>query len=313
MHCPKLVHWGPSRLHACTCGKTLRGVKVNTRSMPGSSSLKRPAKRQLAVQDLGGYQQVQIQQGDKTTVIEQHPGDSRPLLKVHDSTGMQVASKYKPLDTPGIEVSKGGENNTNTVINIGEGRSQQTIEMLSQDSDSNPATTLRTAADLAAQHSTQARASSNRAKGLGVSASKIQANLKSPTTGKTSFHGGGTTSDSAASGNNPQKASADQKQAMEATDRQKFSSSAEPSSAASDEQHAKDPASSDADSALGKAATTAANAVGAVVKGVKSAVTGNDTQVTHMSTYDVLVAVQSKSTIYSAHIDRQGDHAWPVP
>ena len=255
----------------------LRVSQANAGSFPGAKS-KRPAQRQLSVQDLGGAQQVQIQQGDKTTVIEQNPDSSRPVLKVHDSNGMQVASKYKPLDTPGIKVSKGGKNNANTVISLGEGSSQQTIEMLRQ--PANSATELKSTADSAAKLSSQARASSNRAKGLGVASSQL--NVKSPGAAKSSFHGGGNTLDSATSGNNPQKASADQKQAMAATDRQKSSSATELFSA-SDEKHAKDPASSQSDTALGKAAATAVDAAGAVVDSIKGAVIGNNTEVTHCS------------------------------
>ena len=219
---------------------------------------------------------MQIQQGDRTTVIEQDAGSSRPVLKVHDSNGMQVASKYKPLDTPGIEVSKVGQGNANTVINVGNGSSQQTIEMLRQPSNSSTASAsaLKTTADLAAQHSSQARASSNRAKGLGVGS-----NTKSPGVAKSSFHGGGTTLDSATSGDNSEKASADQKQAMAATDRQQSSSASELFSSASVEQDAKDPARSHADTALGKAAATVVEIAGSGADGVRGAAIGNVTEV----------------------------------
>lgn len=223
---------------------------------------------------------MQIQQGDRTTVIEQDPGSSRPVLKVHDGNGMHVASKYKPLDTPGIEVSKGGQGNTNTIINVGDGSSQQTIEMLRQPSNSSTtsASALKTTAELAAEHSSQARANSNQAQGLGVASI-----MKSPGAAKSSFHGGGNTLDSATSGDNSEKASADQKQAMEATDRQQSSSASELFSSSSHEQDAKDPAKSHADTALGKAAATAVDIARSGVNGIKSAVTGNDTEVTYLA------------------------------
>ena len=104
-------------------------------SSSGKSKAQRAAERRLAdrtleVQDLGGTQQVAIQQGSTKTVIQQEPDSSRPQLEVHDKNGVQVASKYKPIDTPGIEVTKGGTGNSNTVVNVGEGNTKQSIELL---------------------------------------------------------------------------------------------------------------------------------------------------------------------------------------
>ena len=71
-----------------------------------------------------------IQQGSTKTVIQQEADSSRPQLEVHDRDGVQVASKYNPIDTPGIEVTKGGTGNSNTVVKVGEGTAKQSIELL---------------------------------------------------------------------------------------------------------------------------------------------------------------------------------------
>lgn len=256
-------------------------VQANSGS---SGKSKRTPQRQLAVQDLGGTQQVQIQQGDKLTVIEQHPDSSQPVLKVHDSGGVQVASKYKPLDTPGIEVSKGEGDKPNTIINIGAGSSQQTIEMLRQPSrqntSANPVSLIQSTSDTALAHSIS-QDKSNPSIPKSVTSNKAQLSPRAVAAGKTSFHGGGNTLDSATSSNNPAKASADQKQAMAATDRQKSSSASELFSSGEEEEHAKDPASRQSGSVAGSVVSSAADAAGALANGVKSAVTGSDTEVLH--------------------------------
>ena len=238
--------------------------------------------RVLEVQDYGGTQQVAIQKGDTTTVIQQETSSSRPTLEVHDSDGVHTASKYKPLDTPGISVSKGGSNSSNTVVHVGEGDAKQTIELLRTPSTDAKKAPPRTAAEAAAINSTQARASLSRAKGLGSNVAQSGvATMSASTTPdkpKSSFHGGGTTLDSATSSNVTERASEDQKEAMAATDRQKSSSAGELSSSSSDDEHPKDPASRQADSGLPGALSSVGMAAAAVASGVKGLVP-NDSQV----------------------------------
>ena len=250
---------------------------------PSSRKSHRASERQLAdrvleVQDYGGTQQVAIQQGDTTTLIQQDPHSSRPKLEIHDSNGVHTASKYKPLDTPGISVSRGGRNNSNTLVHVGEGEAKQTIELLKTPSIAAKQNTSRTAAEAVAGNSTQASASLSRAKGLGTKAVQpgVTGGAKADKT-KSSFLGGGTTEDSAASSNVTEQASEDQKQAMAATDRQKSSSAGDNSSSEEDE-HPKDPASRQADNGLSGPLSSIGLAAAAVASGV-SGLVSNDSQV----------------------------------
>lgn len=125
----------PKRRKQIIIGAALLLAVILLASSSGKSKAQRAAERRLAdqtleVQDLGGTQQVAIQQGSTKTVIQQEPDSSRPQLEVHDKDGVQVASKYKPIDTPGIEVTKGGTGNSDTVVNVGEGNAKQSIELL---------------------------------------------------------------------------------------------------------------------------------------------------------------------------------------
>lgn len=266
-------------------------LQANT-GFPSSRKSARAAERQLAdrvleVQDYGGTQEVAIQQGDTTTVIQQDPSSSRPKVEVHDKQGVHTASKYKPLDTPGISVTKGGAHNQNTVVQVGEGDTKQSIELLK-----NPTSaagnisaagavadklSLATGAAAAAANSTEGKTKSTKAAASGSTAAK-GSKATSATSGKkkkSSFHGGGTALDSAASSNNTERASQDQKQAMAATDRQKSSSSGEVSSSSSSEAHPKDPARRQADTGLSGPLSSVGMAAAAVASGVKSFVTNS--------------------------------------
>lgn len=249
---------------------------------PSNHKSERASERQLAdrilkVPDYGGTQQVAIQQGDTTTVIQQDPSSARPRLEVIDNNGVHTASKYKPLDTPGISVTKGGAHNTNTVVHVVEGNAKQSIELLStatnNASDKPPGVKeAEAAAANSAQGETsvkQAKASVTANAGTGGQASSASSKTRS------SFHGGGTTEDSAASSNITERASQDQKQAMAATDRQTSSTTGEISSSASDDAHPKDPARRQADTGLSGALSSAAAAVASGVKSLAS----NTTQV----------------------------------
>ncbi len=264
-------------------------AQANSGGFPSSRKAQRASERHLAdrtleVQDYGGTQQVAIQQGDTMTVIQQDPFSSQPKLEVHDGAGVQTASKYKPLDTPGISVSKGGQND-NTLVHVGDGDAKQTIELLRTPGTANakrPVTS--SAADIAAAHSnsSQVQATLNRAKGLGI-AKVTQGQLSksvstTPGTGKSSFHGGGTTLDSVASSNVTERASEDQKQAMAATDRQRSSSATELFSSSTDEEHPKDPASRESDSGYNGALASAGSAAAAAAAGLKGLVS-NTTEV----------------------------------
>lgn len=282
---------------------------------PSSHKSARAAKRQLAdrvleVQDYGGTQEVAIQQGDTTTVIQQDPGSSHPKLAVHDSDGVHTASKYKPLDTPGISVSKGGIHNTNTVVEVGEGDTKQTIELLRKPGTLADKASAVTDKAAATANSTQAKAGVNQATGLGAVTAKPGAgSTASSTTSdkpKSSFHGGGTTQDSAASSNITERASQDQKQAMAATDRQKSSSAAEVSSSSSDEAHPKDPASLQADTGFSGPLSSVGLAAAAVASSVKSLVF-NNTQV--LSTTPVMVF---REPCTSANEPPYVGYPWPV-
>ena len=281
-------------------------LQANT-GFPASRKSARPAEQQLAdqvleVQDYGGTQEVAIQQGDITTVIQQDPSRSHPKLEVYDKEGVvHTASKYKPLDTPGISVTKGGAHNTSTVVKVGEGDTKQSIELLKKPGTVvDNATAASTAADIAAASadkasvvagaaaaaadSTHSKAKLNKAAGSGSGSAK---NSKASSTRsgkpKSSFHGGGTTQDSAASSNNTERASQDQKQAMAATDRQKSSSAGEVSSSSSDEAHPKDPASRQADTGLSGPLSSVGMAAAAVASGVKS-VMSNSSEVCRTAT-----------------------------
>ncbi|KAL3159015.1 hypothetical protein ABBQ32_011016 [Trebouxia sp. C0010 RCD-2024] len=243
---------------------------------PSSHKSARAAERQLAnrvleVQDYGGTQEVAIQQGDTTTVIQQDPNTSRPRLEVIDNNGVHTASKYKPLDTPGISVTKGGTDNSNTLVHVGEGNAKQSIELLrnprtATDNASNKAP-LVTGTEAAAGTGSQGETSLQAAKssvttktGTGSQASSASSKTRS------SFLGGGTTEDSAASSNITERASQDQKQAMAATDRQTVG---EVSSSSSDDAHPKDPARRPADNGLSGALSSVGMAAAAVASGVK--------------------------------------------
>ena len=239
------------------------------------------ADRTLAVQDYGGSQQVAIQQGDTMTVIQQDPNSSRPKLEVHDSDGVQVASKYNPLDTPGISVTKGGEND-NTLVHVGNGSSKQTFELMrtSETSTTNKHVTS-SAADIAAaqRNNSQTQATLTRAKGQGV-AKVAQGQLAkaapvSPGKGKSSFHGGGTTIDSESNSNVTEQASQDQKQAMAATDRQRSSSATELFSSSTDDDHPKDPAGRESDQGVSGAAASVGAAAASAANGLKNLVSNN--------------------------------------
>ena len=284
-------------------------LQANT-GFPSSRKSGRVAERQLdqvlEVQDYGGTQEVAIQQGDKTTVIQQDPSiSSYPKLEVYDKEGVHTASKYKPLDTPGISVTKGGADNTNTVVKVGEGDTKQSIELLKKPGTVvDNATTAGIAADIptavadkaavatgaAAAAADSTKGKLNNAAGLSSTTAK-DSTASSATTGKakSSFHGGGTTQDSAASSNNTERASEDQKQAMAATDRQKSSSAGEVSSSSSDEAHPKDPASRQADSGLSGPLSSVGLAAAAVASGVKSFVS-NSTEVSITTTCEMAFA-----------------------
>lgn len=261
-------------------------VQANSGGIPSGRKAHRATERQLAdrtlaVQDYGGTQQVAIQQGDTMTVIQQDPNSSRPKLEVHDSDGMQVASKYKPLDTPGISVSKGGQND-NTLVHVGNGSSKQTIELLRTPSTaSSNKLAIGSAADTAATNTknAQSQATVSRAKGQGVA--KVVPGHSAKTsagTGRSSFHGGGTTLDSESSSNVTGRASEDQKEAMAATDRQRSSSASELFSSSADEDHPKDPASRESDKGLSGALATVGSAAAAAAAGLRDLVT-NGTEV----------------------------------
>ena len=273
-------------------------LQANT-GFPSSRVSARVSERQLAdrtleVQDYGGTQEVAIQQGDKTTVIQQNSSGSGPKLEVYDKEGVHTASKYKPLDTPGISVTKGGAHNTNTVVEVGEGDTKQSIELLKKSGTIvDNATAAASAADAAtvvadkasvvkgaaAAAADSTKSNLNKAAGSGSTTAKDRT-ASSATSGKakSSFHGGGTTQDSAASSNITERASQDQKQAMAATDRQTSSSAGEVSSSSSDEAHPKDPANRQADTGLSGALSSVGMAAAAVASGVKSLVS-NGTQV----------------------------------
>ena len=267
-----------------------------------SARVPEPVNRVLEVQDYGGTQQVAIQQGDTTTVIQQDPNSKRPKLEVYDKEGVHTASKYKPLDTPGISVTKGGTHNTNTVVEVGEGDTKQSIELLKKPGTVvHNATAADTAADVpkavadkaslvagaaaAAADSTKGKLNKAAAAGSGSATAK-DSKASAATSGKarSSFHGGGTTEDSAASSNVTERASQDQKQAMAATDRQKSSSAGEISSSSSDEAHPKDPASRQADNGLSGPLSSVGMAAAAVASGVKSLVS-NSTEVCSSSAH----------------------------
>ena len=270
-------------------------LQANT-GFPSSRKSARAPDRQLVdrvleVQDYGGTQQVAIQQGDTTTVIQQDPNSSRPKLEVYDKEGVHTASKYKPLDTPGISVTKGGVHNTNTVVEVGKGDTKQSIELLKKPSTvAQNATAASTAANIAtavedkasvvtgaaAAAADSTKGKLNKAAGSASTTAK-DSTASSATSGKarSSFHGGGTTEDSAASSNITERASQDQKQAMAATDRQKSSSAGEISSSSSDEAHPKDPASRQADTGLSGPLSSVGMAAAAVASGVKSLVSNS--------------------------------------
>ena len=280
-------------------------LQANT-GFPSSRKSARVAERQVAdrvleVQDYGGTQEVAIQQGDTTTVIQQDSSSSQPKLEVYDKEGVHTASKYKPLDTPGISITKGGAHNTSTVVEVSEGDTKQSIELLKKPGTiTNNATAAGTAADsssatadkaslvtgaaAAAADSTKGNASLKKAAGSGLATTK-DSKTSSATSGKpkSSFHGGGMTQDSAASSNITERASQDQKQAMAATDRQKSSSAGEVSSSSLDEAHPKDPASRQADTGLSGALSSVGMAAAAVASGVKSVVS-NSTEVCSTAT-----------------------------
>ena len=265
-------------------------LQANT-GFPSSRKSARAAERQLAdrvleVQDYGGTQEVAIQQGDTTTVIQQDPTSSRPKVEVHDKQGVHTASKYKPLDTPGISITKGGAHNKNTVVEVGEGDTKQSIELLKKPtSAAGNDTAAGAAADklslatgaaaAAAAASTEGKTQSTKPAGSGSTAAKGSKASTSGKKKKSSFHGGGTTLDSAASSNNTERASQDQKQAMAATDRQKSSSSGEVSSSSSSEAHPKDPARRQADTGLSGPLSSVGMAAAAVASGVKSFVSNS--------------------------------------
>ena len=239
------------------------------------------ADRTLAVQDYGGSQQVAIQQGDTMTVIQQDPNSSRPKLEVHDSNGVQVASKYNPLDTPGISVTKGGEND-NTLVHVGNGSSKQTFELMRTPGTSTtnkPVTS--SAADIAAaqRNNSQTQATLTRAKGQGVAnvakGQLAKATPVSPGKGKSSFHGGGTTLASESNSNVTEQASEDQKQAMAATDRQRSSSAAELFSSSTDEDHPKDPAGRESDQGVSGAVASVGAAAASAATALKNFVSNN--------------------------------------
>lgn len=236
------------------------------------------ADRTLAVQDYGGSQQVAIQQGDTVTVIQQDPDSSRPKLEVHDSNGVQTASKYNPLDIPGISVTKGGEND-NTLVHVGNGSSKQTFELMRSSPTDKPVTSSAADIGAAQRNNSQTQATLTRAMGQGV-AKVAQGQLAkaapvSPGKGKSSFHGGGTTLDSGSNSNVTEQASEDQKQAMAATDRQRSSSATELFSSSTDEDHPKDPAGRESDQAVSGAVASLGAAAASAASGLKNLVSNN--------------------------------------
>ena len=239
------------------------------------------ANRVLEVEDYGGTQEVAIQQGDTTTVIQQNPSGSRPRIEVIDNNGVHTASKYKPLDTPGISVAKGGMDNSSTLVHVGVGDAKQTIELLRNpstgDSNGSDKAPLKAGAEAAAAAiGSQSETSLQPAKNSVTAKADAGSQTSSaPSKTKSSFHGGGTTEDSAASSNITERASQDQKQAMAATDRQTVG---EVSSSSSDDAHPKDPAKRPADNGLSGALSSVGMAAAAVASGVKSFV-ANNTQV----------------------------------
>ncbi|KAL0030501.1 hypothetical protein WJX79_010997 [Trebouxia sp. C0005] len=239
------------------------------------------ADRTLAVQDYGGSQQVAIQQDDTMTVIQQDPNSSRPKLEVHDSDGVQVASKYNPLDTPGISVTKGGEND-NTLVHVDNGSSKQTFELMRSPgtlTTNKPVTSSAADIAVAQRNNSQTQATLTRAKGQGVAkvaqGQLAKAASTSPGTGKSSFHGGGTTIDSESNSNVTEKASEDQKQAMAATDRQRSSSANELFSSSADEDHPKDPAGRKSDQGVSGAVASVGAAAASAANGLKKLVSNN--------------------------------------
>ena len=277
-----LVTAVPDAFSDCHCF-----VQANSGGFPSIRKAQRTAARQLVdrtleVQDYGGTQQVAIQQGDTMTVIQQDPDSSRPKMEVHDSDGKQVASKYKPLDTPGISVTRGGQNNANTVVHVGEGDAKQTIELLRTPGTATsvkPATSSAAAIAAANNNSMQTQATLNRAQGLGVTkvtqGALSKATPKPPGTSKSSFHGGGTTLDSEANSNVTERASEDQKEAMAATDRQRSSSANELFSSSTDEEHPKDPASRESDNGMSAALASIGSAAASAAAGLKDLVSNN--------------------------------------
>ena len=284
-----VTHDAGATLADCDCECERCHVQANSGGIPSGRKAHRATERQLAdrtlaVQDYGGTQQVAIQQGDTMTVIQQDPNSSRPKLEVHDSDGVQVASKYKPLDTPGISVSKGGQND-NTLVHVGNGSSKQTIELLRTPSTATSSKLATgSAADTATTHkdNAQSQATVSRAKGQGVAkvapGHPAKAASSSAGTGRSSFHGGGTTLDSESSSNVTGRASEDQKEAMAATDRQRSSSANELFSSSADEDHPKDPASRESDKGLSGALATVGSAAAAAAAGLRDLVT-NGTEV----------------------------------
>ena len=252
---------------------------------PSSHKSARASERQLAnhvleVEDYGGTQEVAIQQGDTTTVIQQNPSGSRPRIEVIDNNGVHTASKYKPLDTPGISVAKGGMDNSSTLVHVGDGDAKQTIELLRNpstgDSNASDKAPLKAGAEAAAAIGSQSETSLQPAKNSVITEAGVGSQTSSaPSKTKSSFHGGGTTQDSAASSNITERASQDQKQAMAATDRQTVG---EVSSSSSDDAHPKDPAKRPADNGLSGALSSVGMAAAAVASGVKS-LAANHTQV----------------------------------